>query len=221
MQLSLTQACSSGSLLLLLVSNMLLWENVVTLPQVQLSTKDLYDRLVVQSHDSHDLALQLYSEFTQKFMKMSWLREREPVPCHTASIPTPDSREQVHNTTTEDILNVTISTLHAWKDALKNLVPAMAILKGASDAMLSRVKGVQRKIEILLEGMKAILRKEYPGTEEGAYPAWTGQADLKSPNEDTRHFALFNVIRCLSRDTHRADNYLKVLRCREIFNNKC
>ncbi|XP_017655472.1 prolactin-3B1-like [Nannospalax galili] len=196
-------------------------ENVVTLPQVQLSTKDLYDRLVVQSHDNHDLALQVYSEFTQKFMKVSWLQYRKPIPCHTASIPTPDSREQVHNTKTEDILKVTISTFHAWKDAMKDLVPAVVALEGASDAMLSRVKAVQEKNEVLLEGMKVILSKEYPGIEEGAYPAWTGQADLKSPNEDTRHFALFNVIRCLSRDTHRADNYLKVLRCREVYSNAC
>ncbi|XP_017650265.1 prolactin-3B1-like [Nannospalax galili] len=194
MQLPLTQACS-WSFLLLLASHLLLWENAASMPRVQLSTKDLYERLIIQSHHNHGLAILVYSEFAEKFMKLSWFWEKDPVPCHTASIPTPSSREEVLNRTTENILNVTISTFHAWRDAMRDLVPAVAALEGASD--------------------------EYPGTEEGAYPAWTGQADLKSPNEDTRHFALFNMIRCLSRDTHRADNYLKVLRCREVFNNAC
>ncbi|OBS67782.1 hypothetical protein A6R68_03677, partial [Neotoma lepida] len=145
--------------MLLLVSNLFLWEHVTSKPTGSVSSEDLYHRAVQQSHTTYGLAADIYQEFDLKFFRRSWFRTRIPSVCHTASIHTPESREEVHET--------------------------------------------KSQIEV----------------EENAYPAWSGLADLQSSDEDTHLFAFYSLVRCLKRDTHKIDTYLKVLRCRVVFNN--
>uniref|UniRef100_A0A8C6HA57 Prolactin family 7, subfamily a, member 1 n=1 Tax=Mus spicilegus TaxID=10103 RepID=A0A8C6HA57_MUSSI len=71
MPLSFTQPCSSGALLLLVVSNLLLWENVACLPLSSndtdddpLSIKGLLDHAMILSKNITDLNMELRRIFT-------------------------------------------------------------------------------------------------------------------------------------------------------------
>ncbi|KAL1764417.1 prolactin-3D4 isoform X1 [Sigmodon hispidus] len=221
MQLSLTLPGSRGVCMLLLLSNLLFWENVACKPTGLVSTEDLYNRVVEQSHTTYYLASDVYQEFDLKFFKRSWFTYRVPSLCHTASIHTPASREEVHETKTEDLLKTIINISHAWEEPLKHLISAVDVLPGASDKMVKSASAVKDKNHVLLEGLKTILSRSQTEVEENAYPAWSGLTDLKSSDEDTHLFAVYSLCRCLKRDAHKIDTYLKVLRCREIFNNEC
>ncbi|XP_036042704.1 prolactin-3D4-like [Onychomys torridus] len=221
MPLALTLPNSAGVCMLLLVSNLLLWEHVASKPTGSVSTGDLYDRVVGQSHTTYNLAADLYYEFDVKYFKSSWYKTRMPSLCHTASIHTPESREEVHEIKTEDLLKTMINISHAWEEPLKHLVSAVPTLPGASDKMLKIANAVKDKIHVLLAGMKTILSRSHKEVEKDAYPVWSGLADLQSSDEDTHLFAFYTLVRCLRRDTHKTDAFLKVLRCREIFNNEC
>ncbi|KAL6088721.1 hypothetical protein STEG23_000812, partial [Scotinomys teguina] len=111
----------------------------------------------------------------------------------------------------EDLLKVTISVLQAWEEPLKDMVAAVAALPGASDVMLSRTKELEERILGLLEGLKTILSRVQPGTVENYHTFWSGWPDLQSSDEDTRNIAFYTLVRCVRRDTHKIDNYLKIL----------
>jgi hypothetical protein len=53
----------AGALLLLAVSNLLVWEKVTSLPNYRLPTESLYQRVIVVSHNAHDLASKAFMEF--------------------------------------------------------------------------------------------------------------------------------------------------------------
>lgn len=53
----------AGTLLLLAVSNLLLWEHVSSSPSPRLSTGSLYQRVVELSHYTHYLASKVFSDF--------------------------------------------------------------------------------------------------------------------------------------------------------------
>ncbi|XP_036042731.1 prolactin-3D4-like [Onychomys torridus] len=212
---------NAGICMLLLVSNLLLWEHVASKPTGPMSIEDLYYRVVDQSHTTYYLAADLYHEFDMKYFNSSWIKDRRLSLCHTASIHTPESREEIHETKTEDLLKAMINISHAWEEPLRHLVSAVPTLPGASDKMLKRASAVKNRTRVLQEGMKIILSRSHKEVEKGAYPACSGLADLQSSDEDTLRFAFYGLVRCLKRDTHKIDTYLKMLRCREIFYNEC
>ncbi|CAO2595583.1 Prl3d4 [Lemmus lemmus] len=220
MQLTLTLT-NSGMCMLLLVSSLLLCEHAASKPTVFVSTEDLYDRVVEQSHTTYGLAADIYSEFDSNFFKSSWLTKRMPKICHTASIHTPESRQEVHEIKTEDLLKAIVNITHAWEEPLKHLVSAVPSLPKPSDSMLKTINSVKNRNLVLHDGLKTLLNRTQTAYEETDSPVWSGLSDLKSADEDTQLFAFYSLVRCLRRDTHKIDTFLKVLRCRVVFNNEC
>ncbi|XP_049998431.1 prolactin-3D1-like [Alexandromys fortis] len=221
MQLTMTLPSSAGMCMLLLVSSLLLWEHAASKPTGVVSTEDLYDRVVEQSHVTYNLAADIYHEFDSNFFKSSWFPKRMPRICHTASIHTPDSRQEVNETKTEDLLKAIVNITNAWEEPLKHLVSAMPSLPKPSDNMLKTTNAVKAKNIVLLEGLKTILNRTQIVYEETDSPVWSGLSELKSADEDTQLFAFYSLVRCLKRDTHKIDTFLKVLRCRVVFNSEC
>lgn len=53
------------------------------------------------------------------------------------------------------------------------------------------------------------------------YSPWEGLPSLQLADEDSRLFAFYNLLHCLRRDSHKIDNYLKLLKCRLIHDSNC
>lgn len=58
--------------LLLLLANLLLWENVSSTPDV-LSIKDLYDNVIEKSHTNYDMSADIYHEFVSSSVASCFL----------------------------------------------------------------------------------------------------------------------------------------------------
>ncbi|XP_031214651.1 prolactin-3B1-like [Mastomys coucha] len=220
MQLSFIQPCSfSGALLLLAVSNLLVWEQVTCLPNYRMPTGSLYQRVVQLSDSTHSLASQVFMDMN--FGRTAWTYGLILSPCHTATIPTPENSEEVHQTKSEDLLKVSITILQAWEEPLKHMVAAVAALPHVSDTLLSRTKELEERIQGLLEGLRTIFNRVHPGAVVSDYAFWSEWSDLQSSDESIKNNVLRNLYRCIRRDTHKVDNYLKVLKCRDVHNNNC
>ncbi|KAL1765336.1 prolactin-3B1 precursor, partial [Sigmodon hispidus] len=114
-----------------------------------------------------------------------------------------------------------IGILQAWEEPLKLMEAAVVALPDSSDGMLAKTKELRETTVSLVMGLKTILRRTQPGAIEDKFSFRSGWLDLKSPDDNTRNLALYTLARCLRRDTHRIDNYLKVLKCRDVLKNNC
>ncbi|CAH6803918.1 Prl3a1 [Phodopus roborovskii] len=213
---------------LLLVSNLLLWEHAVSAPMclategyTELPIEELFDQTIVVAQYTSNLTKQMSEKFDESFAKRLVHKASNSSTCHTASLATPETNEQIQRTHLVNLLKAMISISRAWYHPLEHLVHAVAALKGAGKTMLLKVKEVKEKNQELLREIKKILVRVHPGAEENVYPAWMGLADVRSANEDTRHFALSNLFRCLHSDTYKVATYLEIVKCRVTRNNNC
>nr|XP_014333243.1 PREDICTED: prolactin isoform X3 [Bos mutus] len=183
----------SRLLLLLVVSNLLLCQGVVSTPvcpngpgNCQVSLRDLFDRAVMVSHYIHDLSSEMFNEFH------------------------------------EVLMSLILGLLRSWNDPLYHLVTEVRGMKGAPDAILSRAIEIEEENKRLLEGMEMIFGQVIPGAKETEpYPVWSGLPSLQTKDEDARYSAFYNLLHCLRRDSSKIDTYLKLLNCRIIYNNNC
>ncbi|XP_019496034.1 PREDICTED: prolactin isoform X1 [Hipposideros armiger] len=225
----LTLKAGSRLLLLLLVSNLLLCKSVVSLPvcpsgaaNCQVSLQDLFDRAVILSHYIHNLSSEMFNEFDTRYAQGKGFFSKTINSCHTSSLPTPDDKEEAQQTKHEDLLNLVLTVLRSWNDPLYHLVTEMRGLQEAPDTILSRAIEIEEQNKQLLEGMEKIVGQVQPGIKENeVYFVWSGLPSLQMADEDARLFAFYNLLHCLRRDSNKIDNYLKLLKCRLIYNNNC
>uniref|UniRef100_M3Y0F7 Prolactin n=1 Tax=Mustela putorius furo TaxID=9669 RepID=M3Y0F7_MUSPF len=222
-----------GSLLplLLLVSDLLLCQGVTSLPicptgavNCQVSLRDLFDRAVILSHYIHNLSSEMFNEFffIKKYAQGRGFITKAINSCHTSSLSTPEDKEQAQQIHHEDLLNLILRVLRSWNDPLYHLVSEVRRMQEAPDSMLSRAIEIEEQNRRLLEGMEKIVGQVHPGVRENeVYSIWSGLPSLQMADEDSRLFAFYNLLHCLRRDSHKIDNYLKLLKCRIVYDSNC
>ncbi|XP_053808838.1 prolactin [Vidua chalybeata] len=227
-----TKGASLKGLLLaaLLVSHMLLTkEGVTSLPicpngsvNCQLSLEELFDRAVKLSHYIHFLSSEMFSEFDERYAQGRGFIAKAVNSCHTASLTTPEDKEQAQQIHHEDLLNLILGVLRSWNDPLIHLASEVQRIKEAPETILWKAVEIEEQNKRLLEGMEKIVGRVHSGeVENDIYTPWDGLPSLQLADEDSRLFAFYNLLHCLRRDSHKIDNYLKVLKCRLIHNNNC
>ncbi|XP_041282673.1 prolactin [Onychostruthus taczanowskii] len=227
-----TRGASLKGLLLvaLLVSHMLLTkEGVTSLPicpkgsvSCQLSLEELFDRAVKLSHYIHFLSSEMFNEFDERYAQGRGFIAKAVNSCHTASLTTPEDKEQAQQIHHEDLLNLILGVLRSWNDPLIHLASEVQRIKEAPETILSKAVEIEEQNKRLLEGMEKIVGRVHSGeVENDIYTPWDGLPSLQLADEDSRLFAFYNLLHCLRRDSHKIDNYLKVLKCRLIHDNNC
>ncbi|TRZ25362.1 hypothetical protein HGM15179_001680 [Zosterops borbonicus] len=227
-----TKGASLKGLLLvaLLVSHMLLTkEGVTSLPicpkgsvSCQLSLEELFDRAVKLSHYIHFLSSEIFNEFDERYAQGRGFIAKAVNSCHTASLTTPEDKEQAQQIHHEDLLNLILGVLRSWNDPLIHLASEVQRIKEAPETILWKAVEIEEQNKRLLEGMEKIVGRVHSGVvENDIYTPWDGLPSLQLADEDSRLFAFYNLLHCLRRDSHKIDNYLKVLKCRLIHDNNC
>ncbi|MEE6507676.1 hypothetical protein FKM82_028366 [Ascaphus truei] len=218
-------------LVMLLGSNMFLTRNgVISMPicpnggtNCQLSTGALFDRAVKLSHYIHSLSSEMFNEFDERFTPGSRFIAKSITSCHTSSLNTPEDKEQAQQIQHEDLLNLVLRVLRSWNDPLLHMVSEVQDIREAPDTILWKAVEIEEQNKRLLEGMEKIVGRIHPGDLENEVwgPLWSGPPAAQSTDENSRLFAFYNLLHCLRRDSHKIDNYLKLLKCRLIHDSSC
>uniref|UniRef100_A0A8C2LFT8 Prolactin-2C5-like n=1 Tax=Cricetulus griseus TaxID=10029 RepID=A0A8C2LFT8_CRIGR len=177
--------------LLLLLSNLLLWDNVASVPMCAMRN----GRCFVSLKDMFHIAGSLSHEISQEVSGM--LTEFYEVLLKSAN-----------------------TLLSAWSNPLQHLQKELATLKGVPAGVISKAKTIKEKDSGLLEGVRNLYNMIGNGETEN-YPAWTELASLQSDDEDARILAFYNMISCLNRDSKKIDIYLNILKCNISKPNNC
>ncbi|XP_034285145.1 prolactin isoform X1 [Pantherophis guttatus] len=214
----------------MLLANMFLSRKCVTSSPIcpngsdncQVSLGDLFDRAVKLSHYIHSLSTEIFNEFDERYAQGRGFIARAVNSCHTSSLTTPEDKEQAQQIHHEDLLNLVLSVLRSWNDPLLHLVSEVERIKEAPDTILWKAMEIEEQNKRLLEGMERIVGRVHPGDlGNEVYSRWTGLPSLQLADENSRLFAFYNLLHCLRRDSHKIDNYLKLLKCRLIYDSNC
>ncbi|KAM4026673.1 prolactin [Anomaloglossus baeobatrachus] len=191
-------------------------------PNCQISTGALFDRAVKLSHYIHSLTSEMFNEFDERFTPGRRFLAKSRMSCHTASLNTPEDKEQAQQIQHEDLLNLVLKVLRSWNDPLLHMVSEVQDIREAPDTILWKAVEIEEQTKRLLEGMERIVGRIHPGDlENEVYSPWPGPPASLPGDENSRLFAFYNLLHCLRRDSHKIDNYLKLLKCRLIHEGNC
>ncbi|XP_005066330.1 prolactin-2C3-like [Mesocricetus auratus] len=225
MQLCLTQPHSWT--LLLLLSNLLLWDNVASVPMCAMRNGRCFVSLKDMFHIAGSLAREIsqevtgmVNEFKNHYAKVHGLQNTALTSCHTSSLRIPENKRQAMKTNYEVLLKSVATILGAWENPMQHLVKELSTLKEVPADVISKAKTIKEKDSGLFEGVKTLYNLVGNGKTEN-YPAWSGLPSLRSDNEDARILALYDMISCLNRDSKKIDIYLNILKCKISQLEKC
>ncbi|XP_004640235.1 prolactin [Octodon degus] len=215
-------------LLLLLMSNLLLCKHVASQPfcpngaSCRVSLRELFDRAIIVSHYIHSLSSEMFQEFDAQYSQGPGFFTQAISMCHTASISTPAGKEQAQQIHQKDFVILVIHLLRSWTEPLNHLITETSRLPKDPHALRAKAVEIQQQNQRLLEGLDKIGKLVDPEiTDNGDYAVWLGLPALQSNDVESLLFAFHNMFRCLRRDTHKVDNYLKFLKCQIAYDGSC
>ncbi|XP_005066334.1 prolactin-6A1-like [Mesocricetus auratus] len=221
----------SGTLLMLLVSNLVLWKNVVSVrlcpswdSSCQGNLNNMFDYALSLSHEIKNQTDEMLNNFLQdiQYKPGRWYLDGAQSSCHTSTFAILLPEEETKQIKGIFLLQEILTMLGAWKDPLDHVVTELGRMEEAPTAIIARANIVGTAMVGLQEGIRRILGKIYPGFKEfEEYPFWKGLASLQSSDEDLRVFALSSLFQCLKRDSQKIDSNLKLLKCQFAYARGC
>ncbi|XP_032740963.1 prolactin-6A1 isoform X1 [Rattus rattus] len=229
--LRMSKKMEAGTLLMLLMSNILLWESVASVPRHasgaghgEMSLHGLLDHAIILAHNVTELIAEMNSVFLEDVLYKPgrWFPERDLTACHRSPFTIAVSKEGTQQRLGVFLVKEMIGMLETWTFSLYHIANEMSHMEEPPDEIISRAKNIEEKIKELMDVLKGILNKIQPGSPENErFPVWNELAYLRSPDEERRHFAFTNLFQCLLQDSRKFDSNVRLLKCRLIYNRDC
>ncbi|XP_028638157.1 prolactin-8A6-like isoform X2 [Grammomys surdaster] len=234
MEMPLSQPHFSGALLVLVVSNLLLWEKVASIPACMAEEGGCWNPLVetfnsaVQRAETlHNLADQLYVElhynkfssgqfasFSSQLIRQDETVVRAGTYCHSSVTKTPNRGTEHITIEVTPYLKTLIKFVGSWISPLYHLVLELSAMQDVPETILSKVKEIEENNRQILDDLRWILTKVSPIEEmEENFPTWEHLSFLKSSSKNNKFLAMFNLSYCLDYDTKYILLQIKILKC--------
>ncbi|XP_031438449.1 prolactin-like [Clupea harengus] len=204
-----------------------------------LSLSDLFDRVIQHSARVHGLSSHLHSDFEQYSLPSRNHIGRVFPRCHTSNILTPNGKENAQKLAREELTEVILKLLMAWKEPLGQLHQSMAQEQDVFNSVNSnKALDMSNMVHELRKGVKKVVEKMQhlgmisnsvsgvatpdsflPSADSGQPQAQARAQPQAQPQARTRdnHMLLF----CFRRDSNKVQNYLKILKCRIVPEHGC
>ncbi|XP_029403431.1 prolactin-8A8 isoform X2 [Mus pahari] len=228
------QSCDYA-LLLLVVSNLLLWEKAASVPACVAEKAgcwnplmETFDSAMQKAETLRILAKQFYVELyhnqfssgkfatlTSKLVRRDEIVFRAASHCHSSLTNPPNRGIQYITIEIEEYLKTLINYVGSWISPLFHLVIELSAMKDVPETILSKAKEIEENNRQVLQDLRWILTKVYPTAEKKEkFPSWELLSFLKSKNKNSKFLAMFNLSHCLEYDTQFSLFHLRILKCR-------
>ncbi|XP_034366592.1 prolactin-8A6-like isoform X3 [Arvicanthis niloticus] len=198
MEMLLSLPTFSGTLLVLVVSNLLLCEKAASIPACMAEEGGCWNPLVETFNSAIQKAESLHNFADQLYVELHYSKFSSG---HFASLIAP-------------YLKTLINFVGSWISPLFHLVIELSAMKDVPETILSKVKEIELKNREILDDLRWILTKVSPIEEmEEKFPSWEHLSFLKSSNKNNKFLAMFNLSYCLDYDTKYLLLQLKMLKC--------
>ncbi|KAK7824718.1 hypothetical protein U0070_020225, partial [Myodes glareolus] len=216
----------AGTLLLLLMSNLLLWEKAASVPQCQTEVGGCWEPLVETFNSAidrvktlRDVAEKMHLEFMELMILKNPTILRAGTHCHSNATIHPDGIVNT-NIKTKKYLKQVIHLMGAWSRPLYHLVIELSVMKNVPESIISKAKSIEENNRELLDDLRSILTKvsnfllAFPTAQiKEKDPVWDYLPSMKSNDKMNKFVAMFNLSFCLRKDIFYTVRHLRTLKC--------
>ncbi|XP_061662133.1 prolactin 2 isoform X2 [Syngnathoides biaculeatus] len=187
------------------------------------SLANLFDRVIQHSARMHGISDDLHSDFEQFFVPSRNHIGRLSRNCHTAHLITPDGKENAQRIAREELTEVILKLLVAWRDPLWHFHQMAAHHHDPANFSSDKALEMSDMVRELRIGVEKVAQKmqtlgmisnsvSSPSSPEDLAPSGTGEWRLMKDHE---------LLYCFRRDSDKIQNYLKILKCRIVPDHGC
>ncbi|XP_052013438.1 prolactin-8A9-like isoform X2 [Apodemus sylvaticus] len=223
------------ALLLVVMSNLLLWEKTASVPACIKIDGECWDPIVDTFNGALDkaeviriLAEQMNQEFYRSpfsskqfaaLLSRMYKNDQEVVRarkyCHSNVTNPPNYGPEFENIKTKDYLETLINFVSSWVTPLYFLVEELSAMKGVPGTMFSNAQVIEAKNLQILDDLRWILTKvDPPGKMWEKSIIWEYLPGLRSKYKSKKFLAMFNLSNCLRNDIFYIKFHLRTLKCR-------
>uniref|UniRef100_A0AAY5KJD4 Prolactin n=1 Tax=Esox lucius TaxID=8010 RepID=A0AAY5KJD4_ESOLU len=171
---------------------------------------ELMERASQRSDKLHSLSSSLTNDLDSHFPPMGRAMMPRPNMCHTSSLQTPMDKEEALSVSENDLISLARSLLLAWNDPLSLLSSEATTLPHPSKSIISsKIQELQDYSKSLGEGLDVLVNKMGPSSQNISLMPFRG-AEL-GQDKTSRLINFHFLMSCFRRDSHKIDNFLKVL----------
>ncbi|XP_016396066.1 prolactin-like [Sinocyclocheilus rhinocerous] len=187
-----------------------------------LSLADLFDRVIQHSARMHSLSNDLHSEFEQYFLPSKNHIGKIYHKCHTSSILTPNGKENAQKLAREELTEVILKLLMAWRDPLFQLHQSMAHQQDFNSFSSNKALEMGDMAHELRKGVEKVAERMRVLGMLGNSVTGLSAAEAMLPISDSGEaMSNYELLYCFRRDSNKVQNYLKILKCRIVPEHDC
>uniref|UniRef100_A0A3B1J4U1 Prolactin 2 n=1 Tax=Astyanax mexicanus TaxID=7994 RepID=A0A3B1J4U1_ASTMX len=187
-----------------------------------LSLADLFDRVIQHSARMHGLSSDLHSEFEQYFLPSKNHISRVYRKCHTSNILTPNGKENAQKLAREELTEVIMKLLMAWRDPLSQLHQSMAHQQDFNSFSSNKALEMSDMVHELRKGVEKVTEKmQLLGMISNSVSGLSSPEALLPASESGEALSDYELLYCFRRDSDKVQNYLKILKCRIVPEHGC
>nr|Q7ZZV3.1 RecName: Full=Prolactin; Short=PRL; Flags: Precursor [Anguilla japonica]AAO17792.1 prolactin precursor [Anguilla japonica]WRH19160.1 prolactin [Anguilla japonica] len=181
---------------------------------------DMLERASQLSDKLHSLSTSLTNDLDTHFPPMGKILMPRPSMCHTASLQTPHDKDQALRVPESELLSLARALLLSWNDPLLLLTSEAPTLSHPQNGVIySKTRELQDQSNSLSSGLDRLIHK-IGSSSKSLSPLPFQGGDLGS-DKNSRLINFYFLLSCFRRDSHKIDNFLKLLRCRAAKQDRC
>ncbi|XP_060759589.1 prolactin 2 [Neoarius graeffei] len=185
-----------------------------------LSLANLFDRVIQHSARMHGLSSDLNSDLESYFLPGKNLTGSMYRKCHTSSILTPNNKEAAQTLAHEELTEVIVKLLMAWKYPLSLLHEIMSHQQDYDSFISSKALEMSNIALELWKGVEKVVKKmQLLGMINNSMNGFTSPEDLFPASGEA--MSEYELLYCFHRDSDKVQNYLKILKCRILPDHGC
>uniref|UniRef100_A0A8P4G493 Prolactin 2 n=1 Tax=Dicentrarchus labrax TaxID=13489 RepID=A0A8P4G493_DICLA len=188
-----------------------------------LSLANLFDRVIQHSARMHGISNDLHSEFEQYFLPSKNQIGRVSRNCHTSTILTPNGKENAQRMAREELTEVILKLLMAWRDPLWHFHQSMAHHHDFNNFSSNKALEMSDMVHELGKGVEKVAEKmQMLGMISNSVSSLASPEGLLPSDSAEWHLMKdYDLLYCFRRDSNKVQNYLKILKCRIIPEHGC
>ncbi|KAI1882304.1 hypothetical protein AGOR_G00249300 [Albula goreensis] len=189
-----------------------------------LSLADLFDRVIQHSARMHGLSNDLHSEFEQYFLPSKNQIGRINRKCHTSNILTPNGKENAQRLAREELTEVILKLLLAWRDPLSQFHQSIAHHEDFNSFSSNKALEMSDMVHELKNGVEKVAEKmQLLGMISNSLGGLSSAEALLAGTSSGESHAMsdYELLHCFRRDSNKVQNYLKILKCRIVPEHGC